>query len=454
MPRSPYVDYAPPPPSGQLGDLSGPLFLDAPRSDGGIDPAAWYYYLAGQFENGPGLAVDLPEIPPSATSPAGPGSDPFVGPPVLPPEPPPADPERPEGPPGRRPGSGTLFPEPDDIPPLGEPLGPGTVIGTRPDLVLGVVGPAVLPGRAAREAERTARIEQLEREAASDFDKLLQKPTRVPSEFEKLLKLPRRAVRKMARVPRVFGDVIGGELGVLLPTIFFPDEQRRQEEAARESAVQKAIADAARVATLPRPWTRTRNDSSPSARTSNSRRPIAPAPPAPPAVPSLPGLSNEQLSRVLGEPSASTLPDVAGPELARREVPTFPRLPIRQGRRALPLPWRSALPFFRPQVASLSGLQPLANAAPVAPAPAPAPFSPQLPQLPPPSLAGPDASVDTSVRPLPQPLTASNASLVPSTRDCTCERPTPRPSDKVPTVRSYKRRMSQNSLDNLLRGSR
>lgn len=291
----------------------------------------------------------------------------------------------------------------------------------------------------------------------------MRKPPPPLSDFEKIIMrkdlersigggVKRRVLSRAPVVWPIVGEILGGELGMILPTIFFPDEARREQEAASEAAVQKAIAQANRKPIIP-PW-----NAAPSvtpSRAPRASRSGPPAPPAPPSVPHLPGLSPEQLSKVLGEPSASTLPDVVGPEAARREVRRRRGAP-RVGRN--PYSARLAAPQSLGVLSTFAGPGDVQRAlrgdvGALAPSSvAPQPLAQPLPNLPgAPPLPGVSTDAPTLAAPLP--LTATNDAVLQPPRDqCRCERPTPRPSDKVPTVRSYKRRMSQNSLDNLRRG--
>lgn len=432
------------------------------------DADLWYWYLAGQFET----------APPPSSEPAPSSAPPDYGPP--PHEEPPGfpnvntEPGTPLYPPGYTPPGSVpddtvddFEPPPSSAPPTLPPPLPltpppgGPKYVSPPDYVLtgyslGAVAPPY-SSRAARDAQTAERVKQLEAESILTRGAVRPR-AEPPSAFERLLKLPRAVKRTASRVTRtwpIVGEILGGELGVILPTVLFPDEARRQSDAAREAAVQKAIADAIMRGRWNTPTPARSATRSPAPRATPS------GPPAPPSVPQLPGLTPRELSRVLGEPQPSAMPQPFSafpPKSAAGRVRAKKRPPrIAQETRS---PWTLGLPL--PQFADF-GSAPLGFAGPAASSPVPLPFSPPLaqplpePQPQPPSPSwpgGPDASVDTSARPLPQPLTSFQRDMLQSSRDCTCERPPPRPSDKVPTVRSYRRRMSQNSLDNLQRGHR
>jgi hypothetical protein len=136
---------------------------------------------------------------------------------------------------------------------------------------------------------------------------------------------------------------------------------------------------------------------------------------------------------------------------------------------------RSPRPYALPSGAPVPGPSPLGTLARrIFRAP-----RPLVSQTPPLSLFSPEASADTSSRPAPQPAPSENfpthydplptpaplpspsplpqtlTSSSPSSSNCppcTTRRRPKRPSDKVPNVKPYKRRMSLNSLDNLRRG--
>lgn len=525
------VDDPLPPPAGQFGDLNAPLFLDAGSPAGGIDPELWYYYLAGQFETAamtppfePDLGPDseVPEVPIGEMTPPFPARPPSE----LQPQPPvgggmtPPYPNDEELNPSVPPGAPAL-PAPELLPPQAPPPSesppPPTPRSPLPQTLAGA-GSAILPVGVAIAAVEplpvpappsgpvVAQVDAASEAASREFEAIVQRQRIAPqpSEFEKIIMrkpppplsdfekiimrkdlersigggVKRRVLSRAPMVWPIVGEVLGGELGMILPTIFFPDEARREQEAASEAAVQKAIAQANRKAIIP-PW-----NAAPSvtpSRAPRASRSGPPAPPAPPSVPHLPGLSPEQLSKVLGEPSASTLPDVVGPEAARREVSAAARLPVRQRRRATPTRktagsgWNYPLGVAtatrhgfkageregRRPLSAIAFAQPLPNL-PGAGASVDTPGTTLAAPLPNPRVAGllpalgpplPGVSTDAPTLAAPLPLTATNDAVLQPPRDqCRCERPTPRPSNKVPTVKSYKRRMSQNSLDNLRRG--
>lgn len=433
------------------------------------------------------MTPPFPSRPPNELTPTTPGTmtPPYPNEEELNPSAPPAAPE-PQAP--LTPPLQELPPSEFPPPPTPQSPSPQTPAGGGSSslpagVVLGVVAP--LPAPAPGAGQAATQVDAASEAASREFEAILQRqriasgvPGSSAGPFDDLLRLPRRnlAKRVASRAPKVWpmvGDILGGELGVILPTVLFPNEARRAEDAAREAAVQKAIARANRRPTLP-PWTST---SSPDAPISNSRRPIAPAPGAPPDVPSLPGLSSEQLSKVLGErpsaglpsrSSASGLPDVVGPEAARHvgglgsPVERSTRRPkprtVPRGRAVGPLDvlGRPQLPVRLPRQPESLRVGPDASADVSTPQPLISPNPPVAPPAGAPAASPPRTAEPAPIpRPIPrlQPLTATNDAVLQPPRDrCRCERPTPRPSNKVPTVKSYKRRMSQNSLDNLRRG--
>lgn len=286
------------------------------------------------------------------------------------------------------------------------------------------------------QEERARKIEELEQRGI--FEEVLRRrSSRDPEEptpdlWPTLDPFRRDLERAISGVARTEAAAEIGPLGVILKTVLFPDQQRREQEAASEAAMQKAIAGA----NLPPV-----GDAAASARSRTGpaeQRPLPPAPPTPPPVPHLPGLSPDQLAKVTGQAN---------------EISSAPGFPVSQKRRALPRGRRNAIPLPRWALAPrLDHFGTPANAVDVSTeASTPLPQEPLSPAIPGPR--PPVAELPVSPLPSPGPLTASNADVLQPPRDpCECRKRPPRPSDKVPTIASYKRRMSQNSLDNLRRG--
>lgn len=152
-----------------------------------------------------------------------------------------------------------------------------------------------------------------------------------------------------------------------------------------------------------------------------------------------------------------------------RSVPTPTPVPLPQPEKQTrkqtrpqpsPQPWWLRLPIPRPILRARARPKPLpfvnpsASPLPVAspaPSPAPLPFAP--PQLQPPLPGGGSFEQPQGLtRSEPRPLSLTEPPI--ERDDCKCEtrRRPKRPSNKIASVTPFRRRMSQNSLDNLRRG--
>jgi len=295
---------------------------------------------------------------------------------------------------------------------------------------MGLIDPATDPAAkgTASEFERLVRGRAVS-PRESEFEKLLKRPPK--SDFEKLLEReyrPRastleRGLRGVSRAARVFGP-IGAVIGVMTPSELgsgeLSPEQRRK------------------IQTKTQPQRKTKP---------------APAPP-PPMLPPKPVLELPRLPR----PTPPSVP---------RPVPGPIAFPDPQIRIPKPTaPSRARAPKRPPKAKPAPKPRPIPRRAPTAIERLWREFGPRLrraadaveserqlePIL---ELATPSAS---SPVPLPVPdLTTAIQTSAESARDrCRCDdgsegRP-PRPSNKIAAITAYKRRMSQNSLDNLRKG--
>jgi hypothetical protein len=284
--------------------------------------------------------------------------------------------------------------------------------------------------------ERAAKVEQLEREG--EFERMMKKPvTPRPgelSDFEKLLKKP--PVSPRIKVLPALGGLLGGifdvAVGVLMPGPL-SDEAPRPDDKPNPFVIP--------IPNIPQGIQ---------------------GPPEPPKPGDRRGRGIDRANTDTGErydpktfelgpnresgiddrrPSVSA--DASGENGLKKPIGAF------RQRRGLSLPPLVGASASRnAPIGFLSPFSPEASADTSSrPAPQPAPsenFPTHYDPLPAPA-------PQPSPSPLPQPLTSSSASSS-NCPPCTTRRRPKRPSDKVPNVKPYKRRMSLNSLDNLRRG--
>lgn len=488
-----YVEGTPPLPAG----LGGVPVVEGPQTQEYGE--LWYYYLAGQFQTyEPPVPIDAPPEAPTTSAPRPPdlqGPPPSASPPLPTPQS-----ELPRTPVAEVTSSPPAPVAPEAPLPLGPPDQPNIESTVPPDSLAALGVAAGGSYRAAQEAERAARIAELE--AAAELERLLDKEKLAQEAAERALtqgtveSADDRAMReafegigKKAATPasveqvaelgrlsqvaragaRVLGRVAGaadalGPLGVMLPPIFMPDDRAAEGAANIDRELGERRARERRLE-------RERRRSIPAGK--RSREPAArpPAPPPPPEVPHLPGLDPDELADVLGERTSTTTP-------SRKSSPSSPSpSPSRRsgslsgpaGSRAEPRWWETVLEdaaqagwdviYRRYGPQKRRRTQPTASARTARRSePRGEPFGEPEPVAKretgtrrprPEPRPEPDASA------LPRALTAVTSAVLESPPDncrCVTRRRPKRPSSKVPQVRSYTRRMSQNSLDNLKRG--
>lgn len=494
-----YIEGTPPLPAPSGGVPS--------QSYGGVDEELaqlWAFYLAPELFIPYEPAAPTPE--PEAT----------LAPPPLPAleqppstfQPPPSlqEPSRPS--PAPEPLASPTAPATAEPLPALVPLpsSPAESADVDPSLVL--LGAREGSYRAAQEAERAARIAELE--AETELRRLMDREALAREQAEKLLKsdvpMPTpddRAMReafenigkaqptpasvdqvaelgRTAQVGRALGKVARvldelGPLGVMLPPVFWPDDRAFE---AQRNIDREANERRARERRLERLKSR------------RAPRQAPAAPPPPPPVPRLPGLSDDELADVLGErqstpaPSAkprkpastrpastpktaplppsvsatTTAPDGGGAQSTTSPTPWWQTVLEDAAQAGWEVIYRELVPRKRKRRPTTTPAESTAtpsgstekSARPSAGSERSTPDE----QLEPSNRPGePEASARPAprARPLPElaPLPSAPSSDCPP---CKTRRRPRRPSDKVPTVRAYKRRMSQNSLDNLKRG--
>lgn len=177
----------------------------------------------------------------------------------------------------------------------------------------------------------------------------------------------------------------------------------------------------------------------------------------PPNLPSPIGPGDEISREPLPQypPPGAPQPPPSAPAPIPRPIPRGARMP-QPGPAARAWPWALPWPFTRTSTPrpTITDLWPQPSPAPESP-PQPLPFSPPV---------SPNDTAPPQPQPQPStpPLTTIDAGALPwpllepaRERDrCRCDNPEPNPSDVVARVKNFARRMSQNSLDNLRRGTR
>lgn len=427
---------------------SAPTFADADLAE------AWRYYLVGQFENVPVEFDTWSDLPSSSSQPSPSVSQPS----------PSASPS--SGAPSESTPSSTAAPSsasPSVVEAIGAVLAAPAQAAQRALQTGEEFFASLLEGPArVRAPEPTLFEEVLARPPKSDFERLLARPYFPPGSVKRVedqlagFSLKKLLPRFAAAMSRALD--VAGPLPLLAPTLlgYTPISDRARADAEALARLQSPAWSGSTSARFARPMTA----ASIAASSGRATRTISPAPSAAPSVPHLPGLSPQQLATVLGESAPSAKPanfsraralrDAAGraprswADLAA-DVLTPVALDVGKTLAYRYLPEKIVDEYLRstrPRRSRVrtSSTQPLSRLFVEPPN-----FTNNVPRL----EAAPDASADTSPR--TRRLTRSKRDLVKRDR-CKCERPKPRPSDKVPTVRSYKRRMSQNSLDNLRRG--